>query len=332
MIPSDPALLDTLADCLESGDTLVEALDKVATAGAAAGQWTRQVRRSARPDVGVARALREANVVDDDELSILSADNTAALGSALRAVVDRRRRRLARQSALRWGLAGPFALAVLTVAFGALADVVTGGPVVWPMLCGLVVLALTAGMIAGLPALLRRPQALRLCTQVPGIRSLAALHAEEELTIALAPFADGGALGSAGLAAGAALVAWSPLGETLRDASRSVPSSAAPLPMGGLDSLAGQLSPETGLAIVGGVASKRLRERLAARGDAIALRLTARLRLATRALAYSILVLFSVISLVGMIARGLPGMLQLPGGATSPDQKELEDLLKQLQK
>ena len=73
-------------------------------------------------------------------------------------------------------------------------------------------------------------------------------------------------------------------------------------------------------------------ERLAARGDAIALRLTARLRLATRALAYANLVVFSVVSVVGMIARGLPGMLQLPGVRTSPDQKELEELLKELGK
>lgn len=102
--------------------------------------------------------------------------------------------------------------------------------------------------------------------------------------------------------------------------------------MGGLEALASLLSPATDLAIIGGVASKRLQERLARRGDAIALRLTARLRLVARIVAYTLVVLFSASSLLGMISRGLPGMPTLPGGAVSPDQKELEDLLKELEK
>jgi hypothetical protein len=69
----DTALLDAPADCLESGGTLVEALENVATAGRAAEQWAQHVRRSARSEVPVARALRESNVLDDEELSFLSA-------------------------------------------------------------------------------------------------------------------------------------------------------------------------------------------------------------------------------------------------------------------
>jgi hypothetical protein len=101
--------------------------------------------------------------------------------------------------------------------------------------------------------------------------------------------------------------------------------------MGGLEPVARQLSLATDLAIVGGVASKHLAQRLAQRGEAIALFLTARLRLVARIGAYALVVLFSVSSLVGMISRGLPGMPTLPGGATSPEEKQLEELMKQLE-
>ena len=338
MIPSDPAFLDALADCLESGDTLLEALGKVAIAGGAAEDWTRHVRPSVRADVAVARALRESNVVDDDELSILSAGGAgSALGPALRAVVLRRQRGLARRRAVRRGLLGPFAFGALTIVLAPLPEIVTGGPYVWPVLRGLFVLVLlTLAVVIGVPALLRQPQArpraLALCTRVPGFRHLAALYAEEELTTGLAPLVDPGEPRTAGLTAVASILAWSPLGEALLAASRTVRPSASPLPMGGLEPLARQLSAATSLALVGGVASKRLPEQLARRGEEIAPRLTAHLRLVTRVGAYALVVLFSVTSLAGMIARGLPGIPVFPGGTTSPEQKELEDLLKELGK
>lgn len=166
---------------------------------------------------------------------------------------------------------------------------------------------------------------------MPGVRHLATLYAEEELVAALAPLGETGELRLAGLTAIASLLAWSPLGEKLGVASRSIPS-AGPLPMGGLEPLAPLLTPATDLAIVGGIASKRFPQRLAQRGDAIARRLTARLRLATRVMAYTLVVLFSASSLLGMISRGLPGIPTLPGGAVTPDQKELEDLLKELER
>src|SRR5450432_2148525 len=116
MLTADAALLDALADCLESGDTLFEALDKVSTAGAAAENWTHDVRRSVRTEVPVARALRESNVLDDDELSLLSAEGAdLVVASALHAVALRRRRSLARRRAIQWALVGPFGFGALTV-------------------------------------------------------------------------------------------------------------------------------------------------------------------------------------------------------------------------
>ena len=34
---------------------------------------------------------------------------------------------------------------------------------------------------------------------------------------------------------------------------------------------------------------------------------------------------------MSLISQGLPGMFTLPGGAASPEQKQLEDLMKQLE-
>ena len=337
MVPTEPALLEALADCLESGDLLSVALDKIAMAGQAAAGWAQQVRRPLQANLPAARALLESGVLDDDERSLLGVDgDVAALPPALRAVAVRRRRSVARRQTLRWGLVGPFAFAALTVLLDPLPQLVTGGAYAWPALRGLLVLVVVALAIgAGAPALLRGKQArlgaLRACTRVPGVRRLAALYAEEELALGLAPFGDGGTIAAPGLTRIASLLAWSPLGERLAAASRTG-GPATTLPMGGLDPLASLLSPATDLAILGGVASNRLQERLAQRGDAMALRLTARLRLVARIAAYTLVVLFSASSLLGMISRGLPGIPTLPGGAASPDQKELEDLLKELEK
>jgi hypothetical protein len=336
MVTADAALLDALADCLESGGTLLEALEKVAAAGRVAEPWAQRVRPSARAEAPVRAALRESKVLDDEELSVLAvADTGAAVASALRAVALRRRRSVARRRAIRWGLLGPFALGALTVVLDPLPNLVTGGAYLWPVLRGLLTLfILSLAVVAGIPALLRDPRArsmaLRLCSSVPGVRRLAALYAEEELTTALVPLMEAGEMRTAGLTAAASLLAWSPLREGLRAAAGAVRLPSTPLPMGGLEPLAPRLSLATKLAVVGGVASKRLPERLAQRGEAIHLLLTARLRLVVRIGAYALVVLFSVNSLVGMIARGLPGMPALPGGDASPEQKELEDLMKQL--
>jgi hypothetical protein len=347
MITTDVALLDALADCLESGDTLTTALDKVAMARGAAEEWTHLVRRSVRSAAPVAVALRASNVLGDDELSFLSAEGADAavvpVSSALRAVALRRRRSVARRRAIGWGLVVPFALGALTVVLDPLPNLLGGGPVLWPLLRGLFVLvALSLAIVAGVPALLRSPRArpavLRLCAAIPGARRLTALYAEEELTTALTAFVDGGELRAGGLAAAASLLSWSPLGEALRDAARPLsPSGSLPMegtvggPMAGLEPLARQLSIATDLAIIGGVASRRLTERLAQRGEAIALVLTARLRLLARIGAYTLVILLSISSVMSLLSQGLPGIFTLPGGATSPEQKQLEDLMKQLE-
>jgi hypothetical protein len=357
MIRSNTALLDALADCLGSGDTLFEALAKIGTVKGTAEAWAQQVRRSVRSEVPLASALRESGVLDDEELSLLSGEGAdAAAASALHAVALRRQRSLGRRSAIRWGLVAPFAFGVLAVVLDPLPNLITGGAFLWPVFRGLFTFVIpTLAIFAGIPALLRsrrtRPAALRLCSAIPGVRRLADLYAEEELTTALAPFVDNGSGGvtTAGLSAAASLLAWSPsFVEALRRAARSVPPAPGPLatgrphevggpgaglePMGRLEPLARQLSLATDLAIVGGVASQRLAQRLTQRAEAIAPLLTARLRLVTRVGAYTLVVLFSISSLVDMVSRGLPGVSTvLGGGATTPEQKQLEDLLKQLE-
>ena len=335
VVATAPDVLDTLADCLESGDTMLAALDKVAKASAATASWAHHVRQTVRADASAAQVLRASNVLDDDELCLLSAEAPAAVASTLRAVALRRRRSVARVRAIRWGLVAPFGLGALTVVLDPLPHLITGEDYVWPVLRGLLVLlVLAVAVFAALPAVLRRPRVLRLCTAVPGIRRLAALYGEEELVTAFVPFVDRldrGEVRAAGFTAAASLLAWSPLGDALRAPAPAVASPSGPLATGGLELLARRLSLATHLAIVGGMASKRLAERLAQRGEAIALLLTARLRLVARMGAYTLVILFSISSLASMIARGIPGMSLIPGGATSPDEKQLEELLKQLQ-
>ena len=333
----DTALLDALADCLESGDSLAEALAKVAMAGGVAGMWAERIRRSVRADVPLAALLRRSNVIDESEHALLSAEGADHVGAALlRVVATRRRWQLARRRSIQLGLLGPFGVAVLTVILDPIPNLVSGGPYVWPVFRGLALLAaVTLAIVVGIPALLRDPRArhrlLRLCAAVPGVHWLAALHAEEEMTTALVPFVVDAQVTSAGLTAASAMLAWSPIGEAMRAAGRVVRVPEAPLPMGGLEPLARQMSLATNLAVVGGVASKRLAERLTQRGEAISVLLTARTRLVVRVGAYAIIVLFSVASLASMVARGLPGIPTLPGAPGNADQKQLEELMKQIE-
>lgn len=337
MTTTDPALLAALGDCLKSGDTLPEALGKIEMAGAAARHWTALVRRTVRPDAPVAAALRGSSLFSEDERSLLPTDGSGPqVALPLQAVGMRRRRATARRRAILWGLAGPFGFAALTVILDPLPNLVTDEPFVWPVIRGLVVLfTVTLAVVVGVPWLLRnsrtRTRLLRACSAVPGLAWFAAQHAEEELATALAAFVDDEQVSVAGVAAAASLLAWSPLGPTLRAAAAS-PRPAIRLPIGGLEPVARQLSLATNLTLVGGVASRRLNERLRGRAEAIEVRLTSRLRLALRIAAYTLVVVLSVSSLVGMISRGLPGMPTLPGGTESPDQQQLEDLLKQLDK
>jgi hypothetical protein len=341
MPPLTPALLDALADCLQSGDALPDALAKVATAGGAAAAWAERVRRSARHDVSLAGVLHASGVIDDSERALLSTDGADTVAPALlHAVALRRRRRAERRHAVLRGLVGPFAVAAVTVILDPLSSLVSGESFVWPVVRGLLLLAVLALAIAvGIPVLLRDPRRrstlLRLASAIPGAHAFAALHAEEELATVLVPFAEGGEVAGAGLTAAAALLDGSPLGEAARLAGRATrPGDAVAL--AGLGPLTRHLSLATNLALVGGGASLRLAERLHQRAEAISALLTSRLRLVARVAAYAAIVVFSLVSLAAMVARGIPGMPSIPGGApggsgAGADQKEIEELMKQLQ-
>jgi len=337
MSTTNAALLDALADCLETGEPLPDALARVAAAGGAALGWAERIGRSLRADVPIAAALRRTELLDHAELALLSAEGADLVAPALlHALVLRRRGQVERRWAVLRGLIGPLGFAALTVVLDPLPNLVSGGPFVGPVLRGLALLVvLGVALFVGVPALLRHPtrraRALRLCAAIPGLHAFTALHAEEELVTVLVPFVEGRRINRQGLAAAAGLLAWSPLGEALRIASRADVPPQAPLPMGGLESLARHLSLATRLTLVGGVGSGRLAERLRQRGESLTPLLTRRLRLTAKGAAYALVLLFSVASLAGMVARGIPGLPTLPGGAGSADQKQLEELMKQLE-
>ena len=337
MRSTDTAFLECLADCLEAGAVTSDALRHVARAGSAAEAWAERILRLARAEMPLATLLRTAKVIDDSECALLSAEGAGDLAAALLHVVAaRRRRQLARRQSIQLGLVGPFGIAALTVVLDPIPSLITGGSYVWPVFRGFVVLGLLAlGVVVGVPALLRekqrRTKVLGLCAVVPGLHWLAKLYAEEELTTALAPFVVGGYVREGGLRAASVLLGWSKLDEAMRLAKPVVDGSLRDAPLGGLEPIASQMTLATNLAVVGGVASKRLAERLTKRGEEIAVLLTARARTVVRVGAYGIIVLFSAFSLAGMVAQGLPGMPTLPGTAGNVDQKELEELMKQLE-
>ena len=145
MTTTNVALLEALGDCLESGDTLFQGLGKIEAAGGVAGSWTEGVRRSTRAEVPVAKALRDSNMFNHDELSLLPAEGTdAAVAAPLRAVVLRRRRSSDRRRAILWGLVGPFGFGALTVVLDPLPNLITGGAFVWPVPRGLLELGIVA--------------------------------------------------------------------------------------------------------------------------------------------------------------------------------------------
>jgi hypothetical protein len=337
MTTANAALLDALADCLESGESLVGALEKVATVGGAAGPWAQWVRRHVQADLPVAAGLRASGVLDESELELLAADGASdTAGALLHAVVLRRRRRSARRRAILWGLVGPVGIGALTVVLDPLPNLVSGGAYLWPACRGLlIVTVMTLAVVAGIPAIFGHPRlrlrALRLCMAMPGIRWFAEQHAEEELTAALTPFIDGGEVRGAGLAAAASLLPWSPLCDDLRAAGCAAQRPPAPAAMGGLEPLARHLSVGTKLAIVGGVASRRLAERLVQRREAVTASLTVRVRLVARIGAYALVVFFSITSVANMVSHGLPAMPTIPGVTESAEQKQLDELLKQLE-
>jgi len=332
MTASDAALLDVLAACLGAGVPLPDALSRIEAAGHEASRWVQRVRPFARPGSSVESALFAARAIDATERAILaSAVTPAAVAGVLHALVLRRRRRADRSRTILRGLLGPFAIAALTVILDPLPNLIGSGSYVGPVFRGLLALGLaTAFVVAGVPAILRSPslgpRVLAACSKLPGLDWLTARHAEAELVTTSAPFVERSEVGHAGLLATSALLAWSPLGERVRVAALA----SANAPEAAFAMLAPQLSLATNLAIVSGTASGQLAAHLAARGEEIAAQLTSRLRLAVRVAAYTLVVLLSFASLVNMVSRALPGT-SLPGATFSEEQKELDDIMRELE-
>jgi hypothetical protein len=332
MIASDAPFLDALAACLGAGVPLQDALSRIERAGFAASRWVQRVRPFVRPESSVESALLGAGAIDATEHALLAAAVTPdAVESLLHALVLRRRRRSALRAVVLRGLAGPFAIAALTVVLDPLPNLIGSGSYVWPVFRGLVVLGLvTALVVLGIPALVRSPNVgprlLMLCARVPVLDWLAARHAEGELVTMSAPFVARPGIGSAGLVAASATLAWSPLGEKIRVAGAD---GAAPASV--LERLAPCFSLATNLSIVGGIASNDLATRLAARGEEIAAELSAHVRIGVRVAAYVFVGLLTLQSLANLFSRALPGGGLLPGVVPSAEQRDLDEVMKELE-
>ena len=319
MTTTDTALLEALADCLSIDHDLPAALGRLVAVGGPAPAWAERIRR-ARPGLSLAETLDAAHVLDEPDARLLAvAPDSETRVAVLRALTRRRRRDDVRKRAVLIGLLGPFGVALLTVLLDPLTNLVGGGSYFRPALRGVFMLVLaSATLVLGASAVLRRPGsrslALQVTSRVPGFAWFAGMHAEEEVTSILAGFVRDGQVPAAGVAAAGSAIAWSPLVHGQ-----------------GFDPWTAKLSLETRLAWVGGNASGHLAERLLTRAQQLTGSLTARVRLATRIGAYGLIFLWSLGSVVSMVSRGLPGMPQLPGAGSSADQKQLEELMKQLE-
>ncbi len=332
MKTSDAALLDVLAACLGAGAPLPEALSRLEVAGPEASRWVQRVRPFVRPGGSVESALFAARAIDASEHAFLaSAVTPDAIAGVLHALVLRRRRRDVLRSAIFRGLLGPFAIAALTVILDPLPNLIGSGSYVGPVFRGLLVLGLmTALVVVGVPAMLRSPiygpRALAICARFPGLDWLAARHAEADFVTMSAPFVARPEVGSAGLLATSALLAWSPLGQRVRAAALGGATAQG----AALAAVAPHLSLATNLSIVSGTASGHLAARLTERGEEIAAELTKSLRVAVRVAAYTLVVLLSLGSLASMLSRALPGA-SLPGATLTEEQKELDEIMRELE-
>jgi hypothetical protein len=333
---SPAQFLDALADCLDAGSGLEQAIDRLLSVGGTTGLWAQRLRRASQGGVPVAGALRAAGLVDEEEQGLLSSEGAdARIPGLLRALAVRRRRLHVRSASVARGLVGPLVVGLVTLLLDPVSSLVVGGSFFGPLLRDLCLLGIPAlAVLVGLPALASsvaaRRRALTLCVRVPGARGLARMHAEEELLTVLGPFVDGGEVSPGGLGAAASVLSWSPIAGALRAARISPRPPASPLAMGGLEQVAGHLTEATRLTLVGGAASRRLAERITAHAEATAVTLTGRLRLLLRVGAYALIVLVSLASLGGLMARGVPGLSTIPGGSTSEESRELEELMKQM--
>jgi hypothetical protein len=123
------------------------------------------------------------------------------------------------------------------------------------------------------------------------------------------------------------MLGWSPLAERVRVAALA----NATTPEWALARLAPSLSIATNLSIVSGIASNQLGARLASRGEEIADLVTTRLRVGIKVVAYVLVVLLSLASLASLVSRALPWASGLPGVAPTTEQKELDEVMKELE-
>jgi hypothetical protein len=326
MAASDAALLDALAACIGADVPLDGALARIEGTGHEAARWVRAVRACVRPGAKVEDTLRAAGVVDDGEHALLAcAELPAAIGATLAAVALRRRRREELHREVLRGLGAPFALAVATVMLDPLLGFVEGGSYFGRFFGeGLVLAVVSLAVVGGLRVLMRSESARRrfLATlaRLPLLSALAARHAEADLVTLASPFVAGRGVEMKGVLVAADILAWSPLGPTLRAAALV----SGTTPEWAVVRVAPRLTQETNLAVVSGIASADLPARLAARAGALSADVARRTRWLARMAAFGVVLVLSAVSFAQMASRA-PSFDSLVGGKTD-DEKEIERL------
>jgi hypothetical protein len=307
--PSTEDLLEALAATLELGVAPIEALALVARAGPASARVARQLSEALRTQTLTVALTVQKLLAPEERALVAFAEETARLPSALRWVVERRRIRSERHRVLVGSTVGPLLFTVLTLVAEQVPAVFLGTSSFWGTLRTIVLVgASVACVVLGLTRAPRLPRARLALSRVPLLSSLLQLDDEAATDALITVFADRNDLALT-LPATRALYA-GPYAEAL--------AAVAADPLGSVPTF----SEPFALALRVGLRVGDLPARLAAFHRAAQAKLTARLRVLARVLAYTVLSVVVLHGLLKFLSSPLPGI----GGdlGNSPEMRELE--------
>lgn len=314
MTPTVAQRLDALADALEAGATLAEALGDLERVGGRTGTWARRFGSLVRGGATFAGAIGQARALRPTELALVRAvERHGALAPALRRVAAARRAEAARRREILRGGSGPFVALVLTILVLPLPDALLGGDYFAFILPAL---ALLGGGVAlallGLPALVRHPRsgppALAVLVRLPGLGRLVRAHVEAEIAAVQAALVAAGMSANAAHREAASIVSWR------RPAPMPTVSVAKPADVGivatvirrrdardGASGLPAECSEAFRLALAAGERAGDLPRRLAAWSAETADSVTARLRTGVRVVLLGTVLASSLWGLHGLL-------------------------------
>ncbi len=324
------AWLVALADVLGAQADPIRALKTLEGAGPASAALSRRVAAILQTGRNLGTALLEVGCLTPVEAEALrTLEVNAVRAAGLRLLIERRRRRAARRSALWRACGNPLVLTLITLLSLSAPILVLGLAPPWQALRPTVVFLAVLGLGMGLGGVVMRrfgPAVWGMAASLPGVGPWVQRQAEAEIAFALAELGAPDAVTPAALSVAAALVP-APVHAAWLRAAGARAEEGAPVDR----ILVEPFDEGLRLLVVGGAAIKRLPERAARFAQETDERLTARLALVVRLCAYVVLLATSWLATDALMHLDIqiPG-LSLPGfdGGSGP-YPDLDHLLEQ---